>query len=68
MKLEDYKSGEYKQGVGYKAFLPSRINHNWGWGDTKLDYLLAEANRQIGELMKDFPFAIDYLKKYIKYY
>lgn len=50
MKLEDYKSGEYKQGVGYKAFLPSRINHNWGWVDTKLDYLLAEANRQIGEL------------------
>lgn len=50
MKLEDYKSGEYKQGVGYKAFLPSRINHNWGWGDTKLDYLLAEANRQIWEL------------------
>ena len=50
MKLEDYKSGEYKQGVGYKAFLPSRINHNWGWVDTKLDYLLAEANRQIGEI------------------
>lgn len=50
MKLEDYKSGEYKQGVGYKAFLPSRVNHNWGWVDTKLDYLLAEANRQIGEL------------------
>lgn len=50
MKLEDYKSGEYKQGVGYKAFLPSKINHNWGWEDTKLDYLLAEANRQIGEL------------------
>lgn len=50
MKLEDYKSGEYKPGVGYKAFLPSRINHNWGWVDTKLDYLLAEANRQIGEL------------------
>ena len=49
MKLEDYKSGEYKQGVGYKAFLPSRINHNWGWVATKLDYLLAEANRQIGE-------------------
>lgn len=50
MKLEDYKSGEYKQGVGYKPFLPSKINHNWGWEDTKLDYLLAEANRQIGEL------------------
>ena len=50
MKLEDYKAGEYKQGVGYKAFLPSKINYNWGWNDTKLDALLAEANRQIGEL------------------
>ncbi len=50
MKLEKYKSGEYKQGNGYKAFLPSPINYNWGWDDTKLDSLLAEANRQIGEL------------------
>ena len=50
MKLEEYKAGEYKQGNGYKAFLPSNINYNWGWDDTKLDALLAEANRQIGEL------------------
>ena len=50
MKLEEYKAGEYKQGTGYKAFLPSNINYNWGWDDTKLDSLLAEANRQIGEL------------------
>lgn len=50
MKLEEYKAGEYKQGIGYKAFLPSNINYNWGWDDTKLDSLLAEANRQIGEL------------------
>ena len=34
----------------YKAFIPSKINYNWGWDDTKLDKLLAEANRQIGEL------------------
>ena len=50
MKLEDYKAGEYKQGNGYKAFLPSNINCNWGWNDTKLDSLLSEANRQLGEL------------------
>lgn len=50
MKLEEYKAGEYKQGNGYKAFLPSNINYNWGWDDTKLDALLAKANRQIGEL------------------
>ena len=50
MKLEEYKSGEYIKMNDYKAFIPSRINYNWGWDDTKLDKLLAEANRQIGEL------------------
>ena len=50
MKLENYIAGEYKNSNGYKAFLPSKINYNWGWDDTKLDALLAEANRQIGEL------------------
>ena len=50
MKLEEYKSGEYVKMNDYKAFIPSKINHNWGWNDTKLDKLLAEANRQIGEL------------------
>ena len=50
MKLEDYKSGEYVKMNDYRAFIPSKINYNWGWDDTKLDKLLAEANRQIGEL------------------
>ena len=50
LKLEEYKAGIYKQGEGYKAFLPSKINYNWGWDDTKIDTLLSEANRQIGEL------------------
>ncbi len=50
MKLEEYKSGKYVRMNDYKAFIPSKINYNWGWDDTKLDKLLAEANRQIGEL------------------
>lgn len=50
MKLEEYKSGQYIKMNDYKAFIPSEINYNWGWDDTKLDKLLAEANRQIGEL------------------
>ena len=49
-KLEEYKSGEYIKMNDYNAFIPSKINYNWGWDDTKLDKLLAEANRQIGEL------------------
>ena len=31
MKLEDYKSGEYVKTNDYKAFIPSKINYNWGW-------------------------------------
>jgi len=50
MKLEEYQSGNYVKVNDYKAFIPSKINYNWGWDDTKLDKLLAEANRQIGEL------------------
>jgi len=50
LKLEEYKSGEYKNMDGFKALIPSKINFNWGWDDTKLDKLLAEANRQIGQL------------------
>ena len=50
MKLEEYKSGKYIKINDYQAFIPSKINYNWGWDDTKLDKLLAEANRQIGEL------------------
>ena len=50
MKLEEYKSGKYVKMNDYKAFIPSKINYNWGWDDTKLDKLLSEANRQIGEL------------------
>ena len=50
MKLEEYQSGTYVKMNDYKAFIPSKINYNWGWDDTKLDKLLAEANRQIGEL------------------
>lgn len=50
MKLEEYKSGKTIKMNEYKAFIPSKINYNWGWDDTKLDKLLSEANRQVGEL------------------
>ena len=67
MKLEDYKSGEYVKMNDYKAFIPSKINYNWGWDDTKLDKLLAEANRQIGEL-NAYSLLIPNVDLYIKMY
>jgi len=69
MKLEEYKSGEYIKMNDYKAFIPSKINYNWGWDDTKLDKLLAEANRQIGELNAYFlliPNVDLYIKMHVK--
>lgn len=50
MKLEDFKSGKYVDGIKYKAFLPNKINHDWSWDDTEINSLSAEANRQLGEL------------------
>lgn len=50
MKLEEFNAGNYVNMGDYRAFIPSGINYNWEWIDTKLNKLLAEANRQIGEL------------------
>ena len=50
MKLENYKAGEYTRMDGYKAFILSKINYNWGWEDSTVENLLAEASSQIGEL------------------
>ncbi len=49
-KLEEYQSGTYIKQNDYKAFIPSEINIDWNWDDSKLNKLLAEASRQIGEL------------------
>lgn len=50
MKLEEYQFGKYVNMKDYKAFIPSKINYNWEWSDTKLNKLLSEADRQIAEL------------------
>lgn len=42
MKLEEYQSGKFIKTNDYKAFIPNKINYNWGWDDTKLDKLLED--------------------------
>jgi len=65
MKLEEYESGKHVQMKGYKAFIPSKINYNWEWSDTKLNKLLSEADRQIGEL-NAYSLLIPNVELYIK--
>lgn len=50
MKIEEYKSGYFREKDGIKVFMPNKIDYNIGWEDTKIDKLLADANKEIGEL------------------
>jgi Fic family protein len=47
---EKYKSGTHKQYEGYKSFQPSLVNKSFEWTDKRIDVLLADAMRYLGEL------------------
>lgn len=48
--LEKYKSSSYQNGIGYKFFVPARINEQWQWQDAQLNTLLEKASIRLGEL------------------
>lgn len=50
MKFEDFKSGVWKQQYQYKSFLPTLVNQEWCWEDPRLNVLLENATRALGEL------------------
>ncbi|MEI8339611.1 MAG: Fic family protein [bacterium] len=47
---DKYKAGTYKQNDGYKSFQPSEINKAFEWTDKRIDLLLSDAMRYLGEL------------------
>jgi len=50
MNIKNYKSGTYKKQYNYSSFTPSKINMEWTWDDSKINTLLSEANKKLGEL------------------
>ena len=50
MNLKNFKSGVYKKQYQYKSFSPSKINTSWVWDDPKINVLLEQATRMLGEL------------------
>lgn len=50
IELEKYQSGHYEKSLGYKYFVPSRINDEWTWTTPVLNRLLEKAAVKLGEL------------------
>jgi Fic family protein len=50
IQVEDYQSGHYELGAGYKYFVPTMINDEWSWQDTTINTLLEKASIKLGEL------------------
>ncbi len=50
MKLEEFKAGSYCRQYEYKSFLPEKIDHDWTWDDPRINVLLENANKSLGEL------------------
>jgi len=47
---DEYESGQYVSQGNYESFIPSSVNHGWAWDDPRINTLLEEATRALGEL------------------
>ncbi len=50
MDIKDFKAGKYIKQIEYSSFLPEKINTEWIISSSKVNHLLSEANRLLGEL------------------
>lgn len=50
MDIQSFKAGTHKKQYGYNSFSPADVNHDWLVNDAKINNLLSEADRKLGEL------------------
>jgi len=50
MNFSNFKAGVWLKQYNYKSFKPVEINQTWLWDDPKINTMLEEATRQLGEL------------------
>ena len=49
-KLEQYKSGAYRNQGDFSSFIPSEINLDWTWETPRINMLLNKASNELGGL------------------
>src|SRR6266852_2707787 len=49
MNLKEFKAGVFQKQYQYQSFTPALINHSWVWDDPKINTLLEQATRALGE-------------------
>jgi len=50
MDIKDFIAGTYQEQIGYRCFIPEKINHQWSWSDPVIDTMLEDATLKLGEL------------------
>jgi Fic family protein len=50
MKFETFRAGRWQARYQYKSFEPVLVNHEWIWEDPRINALLEQATRALGEL------------------
>ncbi len=50
MDINDYQAGYFEDQYHYQSFVPTAISHDWIISDPKIQQLLGQADRAIGEL------------------
>ncbi len=50
MDIKEFKAGKYVKQVEYSSFLPVKVSREWIISSPKINHLLSEANRFLGEL------------------
>ncbi len=50
MDIKEFKAGKYVKQIEYFSFLPVKISKEWIISSPKINHLLSEANRLLGEL------------------
>lgn len=48
--IEDFITGHYEKGFGYRYFVPAEVNKQWYWHEAALNTLLEKASIRLGEL------------------